>query len=162
MAILTGRYGSVKYDPTGVGGATAVAIIGLNAWKLDVKTDYEEVSQFGDQNKVYVPGLKDISGTLGGFWDSTDPTLFEAADATTPGLLELLPNENEVTAKFSGLAYMDASIDCSLAAPKVSSTFKAAGPWTTPTGTLLRVPGGGLPVGAGGVPGTATRGKIAA
>lgn len=141
MAILTGRYGSVKYDPTGTGGVTAVAIIGLNAWKLDLKTDFEEVTQFGDTNKVYVPGLKDISGSLGGFWDSADTTIFEAADATSPGFLELLPNSTEATAVFSGKAYLDASIDCSLSAPKVSSTFKAAGPWTMPGGALLRVPG---------------------
>jgi hypothetical protein len=126
MAILSGRYGSVKYDPA---GTTPVPVVALNTWKLDLKTDYEEVTQFGDSNKVYVPGLKDISGSLGGFWDSADTTIFEAADATVPGKLELIPNINEPTFTFSGLAYLDASIDCSLAAPKVSATFKAAGKW---------------------------------
>jgi hypothetical protein len=134
MAILTGRYGEVKYDPTGAGGVTAVAIASLNAWKLSLKTDKEDVTCFGAVNKVYVPGLKDVSGTVGGFWDSSDVTLFEAADAATPGLLELVPNTTETTFMWSGKAYMDADIDCSgLKVPKVTGTFMAAGPWTGPS-----------------------------
>ncbi len=127
MAILSGRYGTVKYDPAGI---TPVALISLNSWKLSLKTDKEDVSCFGDTNKVYVPGLRDISGSLGGFWNSTNVVIFDATEATTPGLLELAPNSTEPTFKFSGLAYLDADIDCSLAAPKVSASFMAAGPWT--------------------------------
>jgi hypothetical protein len=37
---------------------------------------------------------------------------------------------------FKGPAYMDADIDCTLAAPKLSGTFNAAGPWTIPTAAL--------------------------
>jgi hypothetical protein len=135
MAIKTGRYGDVKYDPAGTGGAGLVSIISINTWKLSLKTDYEDVSCFGDQNKVYVPGLKDVSGSFEGFWNSEELTLFEAADAPTPGLLELTPNTTEPTFKWSGLAYIDAEIDCSMKAPKVSSEFMAAGPWTGPAAT---------------------------
>jgi hypothetical protein len=131
MAILTGRYGKVKYDPTGVGGPTAVEIISINGFKLSMKTNYEDVTCFGDLNLVYIPGLKDVSGTLQGFWNSADTTLFDAADAPTPGFLELIPNSGTTESAFfwSGLAYMDADIDCTLMAPKISGTFKAAGPW---------------------------------
>jgi len=132
MAILTGRYGEVLWDPTGTGTPAPVAIISLNAWKLSLKTDKEDVSCYGDTNKVYVPGLKDVSGTLGGFYNSADKTLFEAADQGTPGLLKLVPNSQtgEMANFWSGKAYMDADIDCTLQAPKVSGTFMAAGPWT--------------------------------
>jgi hypothetical protein len=133
MAILTGRYGKILFDPTGAIPGTPVAIIAVNTWKADFKTDYEDVTCFGDTNKVYVPGLKDVSGTLGGFWDKDEVTLFEAADATTPGTLQLMPNDTEPTFFWEGLAYMDASIDCSLTAPKVTGNFRAAGPWTGPT-----------------------------
>jgi hypothetical protein len=126
MAILTGRYGTVKYDPAGI---TPVALISLNGWKLSLKTDYEDVSCFGDTNKVYVPGLRDISGSLSGFWNSANVVIFQATAAATPGKLELAPNSTEATFKFSGLAYLDADLDCSMSAPKVSSTFRAAGPW---------------------------------
>lgn len=130
MAIKTGRYGSVLWDPTG--GVTTVAIISLNAWTLNQETEMEDVTCFGDENKVYIPGMKDTKGTLGGFWNSAEPTLWEAADSATPGMLELLPNSTESTFKWSGLAYLNASIDCSLSAPTIEGTFAAAGPWTTP------------------------------
>jgi hypothetical protein len=132
MAILTGRNGSVKYDPLGV---TPVALIALNTWKLSLKTDFEDVSCFGDTNKVYIPGMRDISGSIGGFWDSTNVALFTATAVDTPGRLELAPNKTEATAIFGGKAFIDADIDCSLGAPKVSSSFRAAGPWTLPPAT---------------------------
>ena len=37
MAILTGRYGQVLYDP--LGATATVPIVSLNAWKLSTKTD---------------------------------------------------------------------------------------------------------------------------
>jgi hypothetical protein len=127
MAIKTGRYGTIKFDPAGV---TPIALISLNMWKLSLKTEYEDVTCFGDTNKVYVPGLRDISGSTAGFWNSSNVVLFDATEAETPGLLELAPNSTEATFKWTGLAYMDADIDCSAkGAPKVSSTFKAAGAW---------------------------------
>ena len=132
MAIKTGRYGKVLYDPTGAAATTAIA--SLNAWKASFKTDKEDVTCFGANNKVYVPGLKDIQGTVGGFWDSSDVTLFEAADAPTPGMLELMPNDTEPTFVWAGLAYMDADIDCSgLKVPKVTGSFMAAADWTGPS-----------------------------
>jgi hypothetical protein len=129
--IKTGRYGQVLWDPA---GTTPVEVISLNAWKLSMKTDYEDVTCFNDANKVYVPGMPDLSGSMSGFWNSSSLVIIAAAfDATTPGKLELVPNRNESTIKFSGLAYLDADIDATLAVPKLSSTFKAAGPWTIPT-----------------------------
>lgn len=130
--IKTGRYGKVSYDPTGAGGATLVEVISLNAWTLSTKTDKEDVSCYSDPNRVYVPGLKDVSGTLGGFWNSEETTLFDAADAPTPGMLELIPNHTEPTFKWSGLAYLDAEISSSLSAPTISGEWSAAGPWTGP------------------------------
>jgi hypothetical protein len=128
--IKAGRNGQVKYDAA---GNTPVEIVSLNNWKLDLKTEKINVTCFGDQNKVYVPGMKDLNGTFAGFWNSDELTLFEAADVDTPGLLELIPNSTEPTFKWSGLAYMDASIDTAVeGAPSVQGTFMAAGPWTTP------------------------------
>jgi hypothetical protein len=133
MPILSGRYGKISYSDTGV--APTVEIVSLNTWKADFKTEYEDVSCYGDPNKVYVPGMMDVAGGVGGFWNSSETALFDAAKATTPGLLELMMNANEPTFLFSGLAYLDASIDCSMKAPKVAGNFRAAGPWTGPTGS---------------------------
>ena len=132
MAIKTGRYGEVSWEATPSSPENPTALISLNAWKLSLKTDYEEVSAFLDTNKVYVPGLRDISGTVGGFWNSDSTTLVDASSQATPGFLKLSPNTTESSFYFAGLAYMDVDIDCSLKAPKLSGTFKAAGPWIVP------------------------------
>jgi hypothetical protein len=128
MAIKSGRLGQVLYDPAGI---TPVALISIDSWKMDNKTDKIDVTCFGDTNKVYVPGMKDLTGDFGGFWNSSNVVLFTAADATTPGLLKLVPNTSEPTFFWSGLAYLDASIDTKVdGAPEVKGTFMAAGPWT--------------------------------
>lgn len=132
MSILSGRNGQVSYDSVPASPVNPTAIASINAWKLSLKTDYEDVSCFGDTNKVYIPGLRDISGTFGGFWNSSELTLIHATSATTPGWLRLTPNTTESSFIFEGLAYLDADLDCSLSAPKVTGNFRAAGSWTTP------------------------------
>lgn len=126
--IKSGRYGTVKYDAA---GTTPVLLTSINKWKLSFKTDKSEVTCFGDGNKVYVPGMKDVSGSLGGFWNSSNVVLFLAADADTPGLIELAPNSNEAGFKWSGLAYLDADIDVGVdGAPAVTGQILAAGTFT--------------------------------
>lgn len=130
MSIKTGRYGKVSWDPAG--GSALVQIVSINSWKGSFKTDYEDVTCFGDVNKVYIPGMMDISGTFDGFWNSAELALFKAAMSPTPGTLQLMPNTTESAFFWQGPAYMDAEIDCSLEAPKVTGEFKAAGAWTSP------------------------------
>jgi hypothetical protein len=133
MSIKTGRYGTVKWDATPASPVTPAVIISLNSWKLSLKPDYEDVTCFGDTNKVYVPGMRDISGSLGGFWNADSVVLIQASNMATPGYLELAPNSTEATFLFGGQAYMDADIDCAAkGAPKLSGSFKAAGAWVTP------------------------------
>jgi hypothetical protein len=134
--IRSGRNGSVKWDPTGVGGPTAVALMSIKGFQLSLATEKINVSCFGDQNRVYIPGLKDISGTLTGFWNSADMSLIEATELTAPGFLELIPDTGDGTPTpyaFSGQAYMDAEINTDVeGAPELSGTFMAAGSWTLP------------------------------
>jgi len=126
--ILTGTKGTIKYDPA---GTTPLVLANLNAWKLSWKTPKNKVTCFGAVNEVYVPGLPDVTGSMGGFWDSGNVQLFAAARAVVPGLLELAPNSTEPTFKFSGTAYLDADLDCSVdGPPKISGSWVAAGPWT--------------------------------
>ena len=145
--IKSGRDRQVLYDAA---ATLPVVIASLNKWKLSLKTDKINVTCFGDQNKVYVPGMRDISGTFSGFWNSDELTLFEATEAETPGKLELVPNSTEPTFKWAGLAYMDAEIDTSVeGAPAVTGSFMAADTWTQPTGVVL-ADGGTLARGGGG------------
>ena len=131
MAIKTGRYGRILWDPTGAGSPSGSPLISMDSWKLSLKTPKNKVTCFDDENEVYVPGLKDISGSASGFWNSDNVALFDAADAEIPGYMELIPNSTEPTFYWKGPAYMDADIDCSVqGSPKVSGSFVAAGSWT--------------------------------
>jgi hypothetical protein len=145
MSIKTGRYGKVSYDP--LGGSALVLIISINSWKGSFATDYEDVSCFGDTNKVYIPGLMDIGGSFAGFWNSAELTLFKAAMSPTPGTLQLMPNTSEAAFFWQGPAYMSADIDCSMNAPKVTGTFKAAGSWSVPGQVLATGAGPGTGLG---------------
>lgn len=142
MAIERGIYGQVGWDPAG--GAAIVPIISVNAWTGEfTTTDYENVTCFGDTTKVYLPGMPDAGGTLGGFFNSAELALFQAALSPTSGTLKLTPNINESAIFFQGKAWMSASIDCSLEAPKVKGTWKAAGPWAVPGQVLATGAGPG-------------------
>lgn len=137
--ILAGRDGLVKWDPTG--GATAVPLASIKSFTLSLATEKINVTCFQDTNRVYIPGMRDISGTLAGFWNSDDMSLIEATALTTPGMLELIPHTSDPNAttphKFSGLAYMDAELDTDVeGAPALSGTFMAGGDWTLPTAAL--------------------------
>jgi hypothetical protein len=62
--------------------------------------------------------------------------LIAASEATSPGFLSLQHNTNETGYAFSGLAYLDADINCNVnGAPKLTSSFRAAGSWTVPVGS---------------------------
>jgi hypothetical protein len=146
MAIKTGRYGQVSWDPAG--GTALVPIVSINSFTADFKTEYEDVSCFGDSNRVYIPGLMDVGGDFEGFFNAAELALFAAAMQPTPGMLKLQHNVNEPAIAWQGLAYMSASIDCSLDAPKVSAEWKAGGPWTVPGMVKATSAGPGTGVGS--------------
>ena len=93
-------------------------------------TDKEEVTSFGDPNKTYVIGLKDVQGTLSAFWDSASDALFDAADSADGLKLYLYPASTAATIYFYGPAFLDASIDVPVSgAVTVSGNFVASGAW---------------------------------
>ena len=130
--IKSGRTGQVKM---GADVATSAIVASLNNWTLSLATERIDVTCFNDTNKKYVPGMRDISGTIGGFWDSAELKIIGATDDDVPVYLELIPNTSEATMKFSGKAYIDAEIEVPVAgAPTVKSNFGAADSWTIPAG----------------------------
>lgn len=113
------------------GVAPAIAIVSaLNSWSYSAKRDRVDVTCFGDHNKRKVLGLPDISGALGGFFDSANPVIFDVADGTTPALLRLIPFKLEPEHYFQGPAYADASIKVDAkGAVSVDASWDAAGDW---------------------------------
>jgi hypothetical protein len=112
-------------------GTPAVQVLSLNSWSLSAATDKVDVTAFGDTNKQYVQGLPDLKGSVAGWFDDQEDSLFVAADATAPVDLELMPVEGVATIKWAGPAWLDASIDVPAnGAITVSGDFVAAGAWT--------------------------------
>lgn len=130
MARRHGSKGQVMMDPTG--GSTAVEVGALNSWSLDLARDKEDVTCFGDTNKQYVLGLPDIQGEIAGVWDETiSPEFLRVALGDVPVLLKLVPSTITPTHFWSGLAYLDAGMECAAdGAVTISGSFVAAGPWT--------------------------------
>jgi hypothetical protein len=118
-------------DPTG--GASPVTLGDLDTWTLDMATDRTEVTAFGDTNKRRVAGLPDYSGDIGGFWNavaSSSPAYFAAVLAGTPVTLRLIPNTNDATVYFQGLANIDGSVNVSATgAITTKGKWDAAGNW---------------------------------
>jgi hypothetical protein len=111
-------------------GGSAVTV-GLSEWNLDMTTDRFEVTSFGDSNKTYVQGLKDLQGSLAGFWDNSDTTLFDAADAAGAVNMYLYPSTDALTLYWYGTAFVDASISVPVGgAVSISGSFAAASSWT--------------------------------
>ena len=118
---LHGKNGLLK-----VGGVT-VAI--KNEWTLNLNRDYVDATVFGDTNKTYLVGLKDISGTYRGLLDNSGDTMLTSTSLDAQ-LIQLY--SDAVTLVASGSGFIDASITASNTdAVRISGNFRASGPWTT-------------------------------
>lgn len=111
-------------------GSGSASLIQMADWTLNMATDKVEVTSFGDANKTYVQGLKDISGSLSGFWTDSDTKLFDAADSTDGCKLYLYMSSDASGLYFYGPAWLDSSINTGVnAAVAVSGNFVANGSW---------------------------------
>ena len=124
VAKYHGKGGVVYLSTSGAG--TAVAVVGLNAWSLDMPTDKVEVSEFGDSNKTYVQGLRDATGALSGFWHDSSDALYDAASSSDPVKAYLYPAATAPTKYFYGTFWVDFSINTGMGqAVQVSANIAA-------------------------------------
>jgi hypothetical protein len=127
VAKYHGKKGVVYISTSGSGNASSIQ---LTEWTLNMATDKVEVTSFGDANKTYVQGLKDLQGSLTGFWDSADTKLFTAADSTDGIKMYLYPSSDAAGLYFYGPAWLDASITTGVsAAVAINGSFVANGSW---------------------------------
>lgn len=128
MARYHGKSGVVYMSTTGTGAATAT--VSLSGWTADFTTDKVETTSFGDANKTYAQGLKDIKGTLSGFLDDTGLSIFTSADSTDGVKMYLYPSSNSPTVYWYGPAWLDASVAVPVAgANTLTGNFVANGAW---------------------------------
>lgn len=128
MARYHGKGGVVYMSSSGTGVAANVA--SLTEWTVNFATDKVETTSFGDTNKTYVQGLKDVQGTINGFFEDTQDALFDGADSADGVKLYLYPTALVPTVYFYGPAWVDASINDSVSgAVTIAANFSANGSW---------------------------------
>jgi hypothetical protein len=128
MAKYHGKRGVVYMSVSG--STTATNLGALSSWDLNMATDTVEVTSFGDANKTYVQGLPDLSGSMSGFFEDSQDTLFDAAASADGVKIYLYPSSDAPTIYWYGPAWVDASISTGVsAAITVSANFRANGSW---------------------------------
>jgi hypothetical protein len=129
---LHGKNGAIYLGgPKGSGTKVAVK----NEWTLSLNRDYVDATVFGDTNKTYLVGLKDISGTFAGLLDTSGDLLVMATDSDSIDIYLYADDGASPVLVAHGPGLFDASINASNTdAVRVSGNFRAAGNWSVPLG----------------------------
>lgn len=133
---LHGKNGGIYLNgPKGVGSRLAAK----TEWTLNLNRDFVETTSFGDGNKHYVAGLRDISGTFAGNLDTSGDAHINAADGE-PHSVYLYGDDRDASLLLIayGLGLLDATISASVSdVIKTTGNFRASGDWTVfSNGTL--------------------------
>lgn len=131
---LHGKNGAIYVNGPKGGGGTKVAA--KSAWTLNLGRDYVDATTFGDTNKTYLTGLKDVSGTWEGLFDTSGDLLVNLSDEdSTPIYLYGDDRDGFEVLIASGLGLFDASINAQNAdAIRCSGNFRAAASWSVLSG----------------------------
>lgn len=122
---IHGRRGLIYFD--GAGGGSASPLAFQSKWDISFQTDKDDVTSFGDNNKTYVAGLPDASGSFSGFYDDSTSQSYIAATDGVARNFYLYPNSNKPTQYWYGLILADFKANGDIGSSvQVSSTWVAA------------------------------------
>lgn len=126
---LHGKNGAI-YIGGPKGSGTKVAT--KSEWTLSLGRDYVDATTFGDTNKTYLTGLRDIQGTYAGLLDVSGDLLVNASSSDTISIYLYADDRGSFEILIaSGPGLLDASINASNTdAIKTSGNFRAAASWT--------------------------------
>jgi hypothetical protein len=121
-----GRNGQVYLGLTSAAAASPLPF--QASWSINMNVDKQDVTAFGDQNKVYVAGLPDASGDFGGFMDdATSQTYIAAVDGLARQFYLYPDATNSPNVYWFGTVLPDFSADGAIAGPvNFKSTWSAA------------------------------------
>src|SRR5512139_1011049 len=77
---LHGKNGAIYFNAP-KGGGTSKKVATKTEWTLNLNRDYVDATVFGDVNKTYLVGLKDIQGTFNGLLDVSGDLIVNATDS---------------------------------------------------------------------------------
>jgi hypothetical protein len=129
---LHGKNGAIY-----IGGpkGTGIKVSTKNEWTLSLGRDYVDATTFGDTNRTYLVGLRDVSGTFAGLMDVSGDLLVNASSSDIIQLYLYADDGASPILIASGPGLVDAQINASNAdAIRMSGNFRAAGNWTVFTG----------------------------
>jgi len=140
---LHGKNGAIYLHggKIGTGFPQANKVANKVEWSLNLNRDYVDATVFGDVNKTYLVGLKDIQGTFNGILDVSGDLVVNATNSDTV-MIYLYGDDRdsyEILVAY-GPGLMDASITAANTdAIRVTSNFRASGAWTVFTAGSLTV-----------------------
>lgn len=124
---LHGKNGAIWIATAAGGPRTKVAV--KSEWTLNLSRDYVDATVFGDTNKTYLVGLRDVQGTYSGILDTSGDLLVNASASDTV-YLYLYADDSTLIA--SGPAFVDANISSSNTdAVRTTGNYRAAGTWNS-------------------------------
>jgi len=125
---LHGKNGAIYVgNPKPTGDKVAIK----SQWDLNLSRDYVEVTTFGDTNKEYLAGLKDISGSFNGLLDVAGDLMVNNTSLDDVPLYLYADDGASAVMIAYGPALIDSSITASNTdAVRVSGNFRASGEWT--------------------------------
>jgi hypothetical protein len=127
VARIHGRNGRVYMALTSGGLAEPVAF--LNSWSINFTVDKDEVTAFGDSNKVYVAGLPDAAGEFSGFYDDATVQTYVAATDGVSRLFYLYPSTTNNAQYWHGRILPDFRVNAGVGgAAQIASSWNAASP----------------------------------
>jgi hypothetical protein len=108
-------------------GGTAEPVAFLSSWSINFEVDKEEVTAFGDPNKIYVAGLPDASGEFSGFYDDATVQTYTAASDGVARKMYLYPSTNTNGQYWFGTVFPDFKVNAAVGgAAEISSSWNAA------------------------------------
>ncbi len=126
MARLHGRKGRL-YVQLQTADTAAQPVAFLNKWTASFATDTVEVTAFDDDNKTYLAGMPDASGTFAGFLDDATLQTYSAARDGGPRKFYKYPSTLDNSKYFFGTGIFDFSAAGGTAeAVSMSGSWKAA------------------------------------
>jgi hypothetical protein len=129
---LHGKNGAI-YFVAEKGAVGAQKVANKVEWTLNLNRDYVDATVFGETNKTYLVGLRDVQGTFNGLFDSSGDLIVN--NTTTDQVsIYLYADDRELpyTRLIAyGLGLLDGSITASITdAVRVTGNFRAAASWT--------------------------------
>jgi len=128
---LHGKNGAI-YLYAKKAGIGAVKVAAKAEWTLNLGRDYVDSTTFGDTNKTYLTGLKDIQGTYSGILDVSGDELVNAASSDAIAIYLYADDRasQEILVAY-GTGFIDATINASNTdAIRTTGNFRAAASWT--------------------------------